>query len=92
MRLDLFLRTSRLIIRRSLAQKFCDADLISVNDLPAKSSRDLKTGDLIEIRRRNRLTKVRVLEIPDKKQLSKNDAPHLYETISDEVLEDDLFE
>lgn len=92
MRLDLFLKASRLIPRRSLAQKFCDANLIQVNDSVAKSSRDIKSGDLIEIKRHNRLTLVKVLQVPDKKQVSKSDAPNLYEVISDEKLNEDLFE
>ncbi len=92
MRLDLFLKASRLILRRSLAQKFCDANLVSVNDSVAKSSREIKSGDEIEIKRHNRLTRIKVLQVPDKKQVSKTDAPNLYEIISDEALESDLFE
>ncbi len=91
MRLDLFLKASRLIPRRSLAQKFCDANLVKINDIEAKSSRDVKTGDEIEIKRHNRLTKVKVLQVPDKKQFSKTDAPNLYEIIFDEVSEEDFF-
>ena len=90
MRLDLFLKTSRLIARRSLAQKFCDAGLVKANDLTAKSSREVKTGDRIEIRKGNRLTKIRVLQIPDKKQVSRQDAIDLYEVVSEEILEDEL--
>lgn len=92
MRLDLFLKATRLIVRRSLAQKFCDANLVKVNDVAAKSSREIKTGDEIEIKRHNRLTRIKVLQVPDKKQVSKTDAPNLYEIISDAKLEDDLFE
>lgn len=92
MRLDLFLKASRLIARRSLAQKFCDANLVKVNDAAAKSSRDIKTGDEIEVKRRNRLTRIKVLQVPDKKQVAKTDAPNLYEIISDEALEDELFD
>ena len=88
MRLDLFLKASRLIARRPLAQRFCDAGLISVNGLPAKSSRTIVAGDEIEIRRHNRLTKVRVNEIPQKKQISKHDSPSLYEVLSDEALKE----
>ena len=62
MRLDLFLKTSRLIPRRSLAQEFCDAGLIKVNGLMAKSSKEIKTGDEMEINRRNRLTILKVLQ------------------------------
>ena len=92
MRLDLFLKASRLIIRRSLAQKFCDADLVKVNDLTAKSSRSISEGDEIEIKKNNRLTKVRVLNVPAKKQVSREEAANLYEIISKEIVKDDLLE
>ena len=89
MRLDLFLKASRLIIRRSLAQKFCDAGMVKVNDLTAKSSREVKPDDEIEIKKHNRLTKVKVLQVPDKKQVSRSDAANLYEIVSEEILEED---
>jgi ribosomal 50S subunit-recycling heat shock protein len=90
MRLDLFLKTSRLIARRSLAQKFCDANLVKINDSAAKSSREVKTGDKIEIKKGNRLTRVRVVQIPDKKQIAKHEAANLYEILAEETLADDL--
>ena len=91
MRLDLFLKVSRLILRRSLAQKFCDAGQVKINGLPAKSSREVKTGDQIEIKKGNRLTKVQVVQIPAKKQVSRQDADKLYEIVSEEILEEDFF-
>jgi ribosomal 50S subunit-recycling heat shock protein len=91
MRLDLFLKSSRLILRRSLAQKFCDANLVKVNGLAAKSSKEIKPLDEIEIRRGNRLTTVKVLEIPKQKQVSRADAGNLYEIISEETLPDEIF-
>ena len=90
MRLDLFLKASRLIARRSLAQKFCDANLVKVNNLTAKSSREIKPNDEIEIRRSNRLLKVKVRQVPDKKQISREDAANLYEILSEETLADEL--
>lgn len=90
MRLDLFLKASRLIARRSVAQKFCDAGLVKVNDLTAKSSREIKLGDEIEVKRGNRQTKIKVLEVPAKKQTSKQDAANLYEILSEETLADEL--
>jgi len=90
MRVDLFLKTSRLIVRRSLAQKFCDAGMVKVNDLTAKSSREVKPDDEIEIKKHNRLTKVKVLQVPDKKQISRDDAANLYQIVSEEILEDDI--
>lgn len=90
MRLDLFLKTSRLILRRSLAQKFCDANLVKVNGQTAKSSKEIKTGDLIEIKRNKSLLTIRVAEIPGKKQVSRADASNLYEVLSEEILEDEI--
>ena len=90
MRLDLYLKTSRLIARRSLAQKFCDAGFIKVNNLTAKSSREVKPDDELEIKKHNRLTKIRVIQIPDKKQISRQDSVNLYEVISEEILEDEV--
>ena len=86
MRLDLYLKTSRLIPRRSLAQEFCDAGLIEVNGQAAKSSKEIKAGDKISINRRNRVTTVEVTEIPKTKQVAKASAGDLYELISDEIL------
>lgn len=90
MRLDLFLKASRLIVRRSLAQEFCDAGLIKINGLAAKSSRDVKANDSIEIKRHNRLTTVKVLAVPDKKQVSRTAAANLYETVSEQILESEF--
>jgi len=90
MRLDLFLKASRLIPRRSLAQEFCDKSLIKVNDAKAKSSKEVKAGDTIEIKRRNRRTVVRILAVPQSKQVSKAAADDLYEILADEVTEPGL--
>ncbi len=87
MRLDLFLKTSRLIVRRTLAQEFCDANLIKLNGTAAKSSREVKPNDELEIKRHNRLLRVKILKVPDKKQFSRTDAANLYEIVSEEILE-----
>lgn len=86
----MFLKTSRLIPRRTLAQEFCDAGKIRVNGAKAKSSKEVKTGDELEIRRRNRITRLKVLEIPAQKQVSKQVAPTLFEVLSEEVFEEDF--
>lgn len=91
MRLDLFLKVSRLIARRSLAQEFCDAGLIKVNDQIAKSAKEVKTGDKIEIRRGKFLRILRILAIPIKKQVAKADAEKLYEMLAEETLPDEIF-
>ena len=87
MRLDVFLKLSRLVPRRSLAQEFCDAGLVEVSGATAKSSKEIKQGDTIAINRRNRKTVVRVTTVPDKKQISKQEAPDLFDLISDEKIE-----
>jgi ribosomal 50S subunit-recycling heat shock protein len=88
MRLDIYLKLSRLIHRRNLAQEFCDAGLVRINNSLAKSSKDVREGDEIEIKKGNRLTRVRVTKIPGKKQVAKNEAADLYETIADLVSDD----
>jgi ribosomal 50S subunit-recycling heat shock protein len=90
MRLDLFLKASRLILRRTLAQEFCDAGRVKVNEVKAKSSREVKESDEIEIRRNNRILKVRVLQVPNTKQVSKQTAANLYEVLSEEILNQDF--
>jgi ribosomal 50S subunit-recycling heat shock protein len=89
MRLDLFLKTSRLVPRRSVAQEFCDANLISVNEVSAKSSKEVKAGDVIEIKRPTRSTRVRVRQVPTSKQVSKDAAAELYEIIEESVIDND---
>ena len=49
MRLDKFLKVSRLIKRRTVANEACDAEKVSVNGKPARASYEVKTGDIIEI-------------------------------------------
>lgn len=88
MRLDLFLKASRLIVRRSLAQEFCDAGMVKVNGKQAKSSKEIHLYDEIEINRPNKETKVKVLEIPEKKQVSRDEAVKLYEVISENIIRD----
>jgi ribosomal 50S subunit-recycling heat shock protein len=81
MRLDLYLKASRLCPRRSIAQKLCDAGLVSVNNQRAKSAHAVKTGDEITIRIKDRLTTVRVIALPTTKSISKTEAARLYQVI-----------
>jgi ribosomal 50S subunit-recycling heat shock protein len=90
MRLDLFLKASRLIPRRSLAQEFCEKGLVKVNEVKAKASKEVKAGDTIEIKRRNRKTTIRISTIAQSKQVSKANAENLYEILADEITEDSI--
>ena len=65
MRLDKFLKVSRLIKRRTVANEACDAGRVLVNDKPAKASVQVKTGDTVEIQFGSRNVKVEVLEVRD---------------------------
>jgi ribosomal 50S subunit-recycling heat shock protein len=87
MRLDLFLKASRLCPRRAVAQELCDAGAVEVNGTHAKQSRTVRAGDEITLRRRHRLTKVRVLSVPASKQVARHEASSLYEILHDEELE-----
>ena len=65
MRLDKFLKVSRLIKRRTVANEACDAGRVMVNDKGAKASTNVKVGDVIEIAFGNKPVKVQVLDIQD---------------------------
>ena len=83
MRLDQFLRASRLVLRRTVAQELCDAGAVLVNGLPARPARTVRAGDEIAINRGARRLTVRVLAVPTTKQTSRGEAPSLYEVIGD---------
>ena len=89
MRLDQYLRASRLVLRRTVAQELCEAGAVTVNGAAARSSRTVREGDEIAVRRRGRALTVRVLTVPQAKQLSRADAPSLYEIVSDLSLNDE---
>ena len=65
MRLDKYLKVSRLIKRRTVANEACDAGRVLVNDKPAQASVQVKTGDTVEIQFGSRNVKVEVLEVRD---------------------------
>lgn len=81
MRLDKYLKVSRIIKRRSVAKEVSDKGRIKVNGILAKSSTDLKINDTIEVRFGNKLLTVRVLEMKD--STKKEDAVKMYEIISE---------
>lgn len=76
MRLDKYLKVSRLIKRRTVANDACDAARITVNDKPAKASYQVKVGDVIEIAFGQRTVKVEVLELSE--HALKADAAAMY--------------
>lgn len=80
MRLDKFLKVSRLIKRRTVANAVSDMGRVLVNGNPAKPAKQLKVGDLIEIEYSNRIERVEILIIPTG-NVSIQDAGNLYRII-----------
>ena len=79
MRLDKFLKVSRIIKRRTVANDACDAEHVAVNGKRAKASYDVKEGDVITITFGEKTLSVRVLNV--KEYTSKAEASSLYEVI-----------
>lgn len=79
MRLDKFLKVSRLIKRRTVANEACDAGRVLVNDKPAKASLHVKTGDIIEVQFGAKGVKVEVLDVQE--TVKKDEAKELYRYI-----------
>ena len=77
MRLDKFLKVSRLIKRRTVANEACDAGRVMVNGKPAKASVNVKVGDVIEIAFGNKSVKVRVTSVQE--TIRKEDAKEMFE-------------
>ena len=79
MRLDKFLKVSRIIKRRTVANDACDTEHVSVNGRRAKASYDVKEGDVIEIAFGQRTLRLKVLCVKD--TVAKADAATMYEII-----------
>ena len=79
MRLDKFLKVSRLIKRRTIANEACDAQRVEVNGRVVKASYDVKVGDIISIRMGEKVIKAEITDI--KEHALKNDAPLMYKLL-----------
>lgn len=76
MRLDKYLKISRLIKRRTVANEACDAGRVLVNGKPAKASLNVKVGDVIEIQFGTKSVKVEILDVQE--TMKKDEAKELY--------------
>lgn len=81
MRLDKFLKVSRIIKRRTVANEACDTEHVEVNGKRAKASYEVKEGDVIAVSYGGRTLKIRVLDV--KEHAAKADAASLYEVVSE---------
>ena len=81
MRLDKYLKVSRIIKRRTVANDACDTEHVCVNGRSAKASYDVKEGDIIEITFGQRTLRIRVVTVKD--SVAKADAASMYEIIEE---------
>ena len=79
MRLDKYLKVSRLIKRRTVANEACDGERVSVNGKVAKASYEVKIGDVVEVRFGQRAVKVEIVAISE--HAAKSDAPAMYKEL-----------
>ena len=79
MRLDKFLKVSRIIKRRTVANEACDQGRVSVNGRVAKASVDVKAGDILEIRFGEKIFKAEIVNVAE--HVLKNEAAELYKVI-----------
>ena len=86
MRLDLFLKLSRLCPRRSVAQNLCAAGLVFLNQRRAKAGHAVQAGDLIFIRQNDREIVVRVLRVPETRSVSREDARLMTKLVSEKPI------
>lgn len=82
MRLDKYLKVSRIIKRRTVAKEVCESGRININDKVAKPSTKIKEGDIIEITFANRILKAQIVNIAD--HVRKEDAKEMYIIIEGE--------
>lgn len=87
MRLDKFLKVSRLIKRRTVAKEVADKGRVKINAKLAKSSSDVKFNDILEIRFGNKIVEAKVLET--KEFTRKEDAEKMYELISEKRIKEE---
>ena len=80
MRLDKYLKVSRIIKRRTVANEACDSSYVRVNGRVVKASYDVKPGEVVEVSFGSRTTAFRVLSVDEPKK--KDDAAAMYEVVS----------
>lgn len=84
MRLDKFLKVSRMIKRRTLAKEVCDGGRVSINDKVAKAGSEVKAGDILTIRFGKKLVTAKIERIAD--NVSKDMADTLYTIVKEEAV------
>ena len=83
MRLDKFLKVSRIIIRRTVANEACDGGRVEINGRPAKAGAQVKVGDVVTLHFGDRTFKFRILVVEE--TVKKQDTADMYEVLTDEI-------
>lgn len=83
MRLDMYLKVSRIVKRRTLAKEICNGGRVKINGNPARAGKEINTGDELEIRFGQKTTTFEVLSVPER-SVSKNAAAELYRIVGEE--------
>jgi len=89
MRLDKFLKVSRLVKRRTVAAELCQGNHVKLNGNSAKPAAEVKIGDKLQIRFGNRVIAAEILKVPEK-AVSAQEADTLYQLLSEQTLESPL--
>lgn len=79
MRLDKYLKVSRIIKRRTVANEICDAGRVKINEKPAKASTEVKIGDIIEVRFGEKITRFEVINISE--HVRKGEAQEMFKIL-----------
>jgi ribosomal 50S subunit-recycling heat shock protein len=87
MRVDRFLKLTRIVKRRTLAKELCDEGVVLVNGTTARAGREVKVGDRLLLLLRNRHLEIEVEEVPDRPP-STSKARELYRVVQDERMSD----
>lgn len=83
MRLDKFLKVSRIIKRRTVANEACDGGRVEINGRPAKAGAQVKVGDVVTLRFGDRTFRFRILVVEE--TVKKQDTAEMYEVLTDEI-------
>ena len=87
MRLDLFLKTSRLVKRRTVAQEMCNAGRVLVNGSPAKSAKEVRPGDILRLSYASRTIDIEVLAVPASSKNVRTPPEGLYRVAREQLLQ-----
>jgi ribosomal 50S subunit-recycling heat shock protein len=86
-RLDLFLKTTRLVKRRTVAQEMCDAGRVLVNGNPAKPAKEVRLGDILRLSYASRTIDIEVLRVPASSKNVKTPPEELYRVTLEQRIE-----